>query len=420
MTADASPSPPSAATPLPASTEWVSQLLYPVQPLTVIPHNHLFRVYGGQQITAPSAAFDAAVLDTVVRGAHSVAPSPSSLRTLVDRSADRAAYNDALLDCYQASHGNERTADIVQPWLLLAMMRTPADDAAEHARVTAVLQRVCKARRYAAAAVRCTAALLCLPDILRTVLVMPLFRWHYVYQQHNLTAVLQHLGAVVNACVLASGAAEVTFREVRGIVQQLAASPQSLTPALPRRAAAAVALASIAAHCADDSEASLPPPSPTLAVVLDLTGPADALPAITEQLLPATSKDAVTLAKEVVDAVRGGAKKRKGGAPTQYPVERVEEMAETEEGMRFRVRWKGYKPSDDTWEPLTSMKGVDQFEAFLKRLCKERDEERARHKRQLGEEQNKTVLLRLELRAMQRAQGTGGNFELDGFAVQSD
>jgi hypothetical protein len=284
-------------------------------------------------------------------------------------------------------------------------------------RITPVLKALCLRRRDAAAALRCTAQLLSQPDLLRVLLRLPAFRWHYIYTQHILSAVLTHLRTVVTTCLLASAEKEVTFREVTRIVQQVAAPPQSPVPTQPpRRAAAVAALAVIAA--ATTEETSLPPPSPTVGATVDLTGPDDALPAITEQLLPVEKPtDMLSTAREAVAAVRGGGKKRKEGA-MQYPVGRVLDMRVQDGDLQFEVRWKGYGPEANTWEPLSAVAGVDQFEAFLKRLSKEREEERKQHKRQMGELQNHVVMLQLEVRAQQRDSGTGGTFQLDGYTAQ--
>ena len=117
---------------------------------------------------------------------------------------------------------------------------------------------------------------------------------------------------------------------------------------------------------------------------------------------------------QTVDALRA-VKKRKA---SEFPVDRVLDMQMQHGELRFHVSWKGYPPESNTWEPLSSVARVEQLETFLKRLCREREVERAQHKRQLGEEQNRVVMLQLELRAEQRAHGTGGNFELTGFDTE--
>jgi hypothetical protein len=71
------------------------------------------------------------VLATLLLGVQSLAPPATALGS-VDVSTDRTALNDGLLACYHSSYVGERTAEIVQPWLLLAVMRTPADEVEEH------------------------------------------------------------------------------------------------------------------------------------------------------------------------------------------------------------------------------------------------------------------------------------------------
>ena len=148
----------------------------------------------GEQITAPSAAFDAAILITLLRGAMYL-PSPLRpvyLLSTLDPTTQREAYNRALEACYTTAVISKRLAGIVQPWLLLALMCTPTDNPIEHARVTERLRSLCTSRSDALNALRCTAQLLCLPDRLCRYLRYPLFRWHYVYSLPNLFAALPH------------------------------------------------------------------------------------------------------------------------------------------------------------------------------------------------------------------------------------
>ena len=83
---------------------------------------------------------------------------------------------------------------------------------------------------------------------------------------------------------------------------------------------------------------------------------------------------------QTVDAMRA-VKKRKA---SEFPVDRVLDMQMQHGELRFHVSWKGYPPESNTWEPLSSVARVEQLETFLKRLCREREVERAQHKRQLG------------------------------------
>lgn len=45
----------------------------------------------------------------------------------------------------------------------------------------------------------------------------------------------------------------------------------------------------------------------------------------------------------------------KANADGQYEVEAIVERRKTRGRVEYRVRWKGYKPSDDTWEPRASL-----------------------------------------------------------------
>ena len=227
MSIIASPTTDTADAVFPSSTSWVDKLVYPVDPVTVLPHVHLYRLYRGEQIVVPSAALDLTILATALRAALSMGAPPSAVRAVGDPTTDRRVLNDALFACYNSSFISERTADILQPWLLLVLMSSPTDDGEEHSRVTAQLKVLCTRRRDAVGALRCTAKLLCMPDLFCTLLRLPVFRWHYLSSQSNITAVLAHLRVIVSACVLASTEKEITLREVGRIVSE--ASPPAPT-----------------------------------------------------------------------------------------------------------------------------------------------------------------------------------------------
>jgi len=71
--------------------------------------------------------------------------------------------------------------------------------------------------------------------------------------------------------------------------------------------------------------------------------------------------------------------KRSGGTPPQHPssdfyyAEKVVQKRLNAQGTAFeyRVRWLGYKPADDTWEPEENIAGTPAFEAYL-RSCQGR------------------------------------------------
>ena len=170
---------------------------------------------------------------------------------------------------------------VLQPWLTLDLMRTPVEEVEEHTRIHTLLQRMCGRSRDASAAVRCTARLLGSPHTLQLILRFPIVRWHYTYTQHNISGVLSHLGDIVQACVPASVERTLTFREVARIASNITAHP-AVALRQPRRAAAAAALTVITTHCMVDSILDC---EPRATPVIDMTGPEDALPVITELLL---------------------------------------------------------------------------------------------------------------------------------------
>ena len=71
-------------------------------------------------------------------------------------------HNDAVLACYSTVHCVGSLSDIVLPWLLLCLMRTPAHDTAEHERITArVLLLLQCGRRDAPAPAACSTSMMC-------------------------------------------------------------------------------------------------------------------------------------------------------------------------------------------------------------------------------------------------------------------
>jgi len=52
----------------------------------------------------------------------------------------------------------------------------------------------------------------------------------------------------------------------------------------------------------------------------------------------------------------------------EYVVEDIIDHQKTPDGtMRWLVRWNGYLPDDDTWEPYEHLKDVDKFQDYCRR-----------------------------------------------------
>ena len=83
MSIIASPTTDTADAVFPSSTSWLDELVYPVDPVTVLPHVHLFRLYRGEQIAVPSAALDPTVGAGAVGAGHAVVVA--AVRVVVDR-----------------------------------------------------------------------------------------------------------------------------------------------------------------------------------------------------------------------------------------------------------------------------------------------------------------------------------------------
>jgi len=51
----------------------------------------------------------------------------------------------------------------------------------------------------------------------------------------------------------------------------------------------------------------------------------------------------------------------------EYEVEKITSMCENKKGKQFRIRWKGFKSGQDTWEPEENLNCKDLIEKFLKK-----------------------------------------------------
>ena len=103
MSIIASPTTDTADAVFPSSTSWVDELVYPVDPVTVLPHVHLFRLYRGEQIVVPSAALDPTILATALRGALPDTPSSSLPSVSSSTELSAASSLDSSPELYFAS-----------------------------------------------------------------------------------------------------------------------------------------------------------------------------------------------------------------------------------------------------------------------------------------------------------------------------
>lgn len=79
----------------------------------------------------------------------------------------------------------------------------------------------------------------------------------------------------------------------------------------------------------------------------------------------------------------------------EYEVEKIISMLENKKGKVFRIRWKGFRSTQDTWEPEDNLNCKDLIEKFLKKhkeqsqySSKSLREEPKRTKRLLNETKN--------------------------------
>lgn len=83
----------------------------------------------------------------------------------------------------------------------------------------------------------------------------------------------------------------------------------------------------------------------------------------------------------------------------EYEVEKIISMVEQKKGRVFRIRWKGYRPQQDTWEPEDNLNCKDLIEKFL-----EKQEKQSQYStKELREEPKRTKRLVNETRLNPRA-----------------
>ncbi|CAG5098809.1 Oidioi.mRNA.OKI2018_I69.XSR.g15997.t1.cds [Oikopleura dioica] len=76
-----------------------------------------------------------------------------------------------------------------------------------------------------------------------------------------------------------------------------------------------------------------------------------------------------------------------GSEEEEYEVEHIldERMEENDAGVKvkhYRIRWKGFGPDDDTWEPKENLDCDDLITAFEEKARKEREEKKQRKREQ--------------------------------------
>lgn len=84
-----------------------------------------------------------------------------------------------------------------------------------------------------------------------------------------------------------------------------------------------------------------------------------------------------------------GNKNTKQDAEEEWEVDKIIDYAEEKKGRVFRIRWKGFGPKHDTWEPEANLHCSDIIEKFMSRM---KAEENMNFK-ELREEPKKTKRL---------------------------
>ncbi|XP_037938187.1 chromo domain-containing protein cec-4 [Teleopsis dalmanni] len=95
-----------------------------------------------------------------------------------------------------------------------------------------------------------------------------------------------------------------------------------------------------------------------------------------------------TASSKAAKAKNGGQADAKEGEATEYEVEKIVDYATEKSGRIFRIRWKGYRPKHDTWEPEDNLTCPELIEKFLKQVKHQED-----NSRELREEPKKTKFL---------------------------
>jgi hypothetical protein len=375
---------------------WLADLVCAAEPLVAVPHAGIFQLQHGEEIRVPAAAVAPSFIASLLQAVGSIDASSTVIAALSSRLARQRHVNDACLAAFEALFVKSTVSELLQPWLLLVVMTTPVEHAAERDRIVPLLALLSQQRRLQSAAIRVTAKLLCDPVSVRLYLGHPYFPWRHIYGQSNVRFVLDNLGSLLSACLNEATRSPLLLRaeDVAGIIRRLAAPPASPT---------AVTV--------------LPASTPSTAALL--LGPADSIPQVTEQLLPVAAvasgghSDNVVRCQQRRDSSaaavrrRSTRRRRRDDPEEEYVVRDVVDMKVVRGELQTRVAWEECDDAEDTWLPWAHVCQLEATRDWVTRLVQGEDRaaqerEIARLKKKVERLQAHTADLGLQLRALDR------------------
>jgi hypothetical protein len=331
---------------------WARQIEYPPYPLCALPADGLFQLRDGEQILVPAVAVGPVLLSKVLHGHALTNAATAHLATLSSPFHPREAINDACFDALSSLSTQSNLDELLAPWIVLCMLRTPQGLVVERRRVFDKLKAFAPRWRDFSAAVRVTAVLLRHPCMVQSYLHSPSFSWKYLYTQHRLHVLLSHLPSVFLACVAASADKELKATEITAVIDSLPLVPSNIP-------------------------ATVVSPTPAILPLPEQPSPPPPVPQHVAQLINGDDSEA-----EEKDSGDGGG---------EYIVNRVEKVKISGRQLKFLVRWEGCGLEEDTWESWKRVRGLTETHKFLKTYVQK-----------YADMEKRTADLGLDLRAAQR------------------